>query len=368
MYKYLVITLLVIVVIIYLYQYLKRERTPHHFWDLQPVSRNFRRAGILSKTRLAAIQLPDFITVTFKIDDPKINLGIVEFIDQHFLKGYHYTLPYLSWSLAKTPYSNIALLTRDQKKIVGTISTKEVSLVITGTQINMGYVDYLAVHKSYRGKRLATALISKVVESYPLETFLFKIEETPLPFDAVCKFRYYVYNLKSLATSAPQPNNKPTDWLPLDISNIELAYQYYQTECRKFRYYQTYTMESFRNWFLPVDKILYSYVKLHDNRVTGFASYFCIDMKDGFLTFNKQTTRIAESLVFLSDNITDDVKSLLEMTKSLGLDYFVVTNLGKNRVFIDRMSFIPAKRCYLQMYNYGTRGPLDPSEVLINIP
>ena len=231
----------------------------------------------------------------------------------------------------------------------------------------MGYVDYLAVHKSYRGKRLATALISKVVETYPLETFLFKIEDTPLPFDAVCKFRYYVYSIKS-TNDYRQLIDGNSVWMPLTDKYLELVYQYYGVECKKFSYHQTYTKESFRAWFSPVDRILYSYVKIKNGEVIGFASYFCIHMKDGFLTFNKQSARIAELLVFLSDDITNDLKQLLQLVGTHGIDYFVVTNLGKNKIFIDRLEFIPAKRCYLQMYNYGTRRPIDPSDVLINIP
>lgn len=359
----------VVIVILVIYYKLSQKPKVHHYWDKQPVSRNFSSLGKISKTRLPSNIIPPFQTVNFNILNPKTEKLIKNFIDHHFLKGYQYSLPFLRWSMPNNNTDTIGLVTKPQStpgyQLVGTISSKMVTMVINGQTHDIGYVDYLAVHQDYRGHRLATALISKVVETYHREIFLFKIEDKPLPFDVVCKFRYYVY---PITQENPEQITGETNWTALTNQTLDLAYQYYQQKSSQFRYYQSYTRDQFKKWFLPDNNVVSSFIMLEKGQIIGFTSFFSLKMKSGFLNQRHQNSRIAELLVFLSNDITQHLKQLLPQLFYQKIDYFVATNLGKNKVFIDRLPFIPGKRCYLQMYNYGTGRSYDPSEILVNIP
>lgn len=119
---------------------------------------------------------------------------------------------------------------------------------------------------------------------------------------------------------------------------------------------------------MPRDKVVTSYLKITGTKVTAFVSYFENSIKGGFMTTNGNTSKIAELLVILSNDYYHDLKQLLKILSEQQINYFVTTNLGKNMIFIDRLNFIPAKRCYFQMYNYGTKRTFQPSEILINLP
>ena len=43
----------------------------------------------------------------------------------------------------------------------------------------------------------------------------------------------------------------------------------------------------------------------------------------------------SELLLHLSDNVTDSLKSHIEIMRQLNIEYLVTTNLAKNRIFID---------------------------------
>ena len=348
-----------------IYAYKRLNKKPHAFWDKQPVSRNYNKAGIISSKRLDSVKIDTCQLVNFNMTDPKINKQVVEFIRHHFLKGYQYSLTFLQWSISKDSKDLLALVNRSPRQLIGTIACRPIHLTFGSEMIKTGYVDYLAVHSDFRGKRLATTLISKLVDTNPLDCFLFKIESTLLPFDYLCKFRYYVLNLSSYREVIyPRPE---VEWHPVTTSNINLCYNYYEQMSQAFKMYQTYSPDDFREWFLPREEIVYSFVRIRDGMAIAFASFFQNRVGGSYWGKNKTVTTV-ELTVLLSDDVTLDLKHLITFIIKIGAEYLVTTNLGKNRIFIDRLPFIPAKRCYLQMYNYGTLNIYSPNDILLNLP
>ena len=377
-----IIISIIILILVKLVFLLKEKYKPHYFWDLQPVARNITskdkkvNIGIISNTKPKSINIDTYQTLNFDINDKTTNNNLTQFLNSHFLKGYHYQLQFLQWSITNNYLHNLALVTHTPRNLIGTISSRTINIMINKESLPIGFVDYLAVHKAYRKKRLATCLISKLVETNKNKCFLFKIENNPLPFDAICKFRYYALNLKSYHSSSSSSssssnideNPSNTNWELLSPATIHLAYKYYHHKAKAYRLYQTYNEKEFIDWFLPRQKVISSFIKIKNRKVVAFSAYFHNQIKGGFMAGKDEIVSTVELMVFLSNNIYGDFKSLLNGENISNTDYLVTTNLANNMVFIDRMLFIPAKRCYLQMYNYATTDTYQPSEILLNVP
>lgn len=359
-----VIIILAILLTIALKIYKSLLKVSHEFWDKQPVSRNYKKKGMITSKKPASLHNKDTDILNFNLNNDSINRAIVEFLNNHFLKGYQYSLNFLKWSMSSDPHHLLTLINKSPRQLIGTIASRSINIRIDNTNIELAYVDYLSVHRNFRGKRLATLLISKVVESSQLKSFLFKIEDNPLPFDYICKYRYYVLNLSDFNITT-----KPLyRWNILDRANLKKCYRFYLKNSKSFKIAQNYTLEEFSNWFLPRNDVIYSYFSTINDNVVAFSSFFKNKISGKEWGKGKQMIVTGELLLHLSDNVTESLKSHIEIMKQYGIEYLVTTNLAKNRVFIDRLPFIPAKRCYLQMYNYGTLVSYNPQDILVNLP
>ena len=59
-------------------------------------------------------------------------------------------------------------------------------------ELKVYYVDFLCIHKKYRGKNLATFLISEIINRLgKQQVYIFKKEGKPLPFNYINKTSYY---------------------------------------------------------------------------------------------------------------------------------------------------------------------------------
>lgn len=368
------IILAAIAVVYLLAKYLVKKWIPqtHRFWDKQPVSRSYSKQGVLVTQKLPPINTPPFTAIHLDPVQTQSCEKLTTFLNKHFIRGYRYTPEFIQWAFSHTPADNTCLVNPTNQKIVGTISGKDMDISIMGKRQVMTYVDYLAVDKSLRGKRLATGLISRLTSSTRRSSCIFKVESEPLPFDYVCRFRYYSYHLNSsnsfteLATS-----NTPRHPIhPLRERDIPDAYRFYLEQSQAFTLSGQYTQNDFQRWFLPRNNLVYTFIRRNSDGVLTFlASFFrCDFVMESFWGSQSKPIPMAELLFLLSEDKLTDAKELLREAKKTGCEYFVCPNTGKNTVFMDRLSFYGGKSCYLQLYNYGTTRELHPSEVLFNPP
>ena len=349
----------IIIIIIYLYYYLKSTYfNKHSYWDSQPVSRKYSKNGNLTRDLPKALLSKEFIIKGYDINNNSIFTHIQKHINTQFIKNYHYKLEYLRWSCSEKLMHNLALLDKNNS-IIGTISVKPTNLVVNYKMLNTGYVDYLAINQNYRNKRLAPVLISNLIAKNNFKTYIFKIETKPLPFDYMCKYRYYVYDLEKETFST---TNRFDD---LQLSEINDTYDYYSSKSKHYKLYQQYDLSSFKKMFYHKNKEVINTLigKDTNGNINCFICYFITDFKH-----NGNLLKIAEIICYLSDNIVEDIKTIITRLQKSNLKYLITTNLGRNSIFIDRLHFFPGKRAYLQMYNYGLNTILHPSEVMFNLP
>jgi hypothetical protein len=364
-----------IIAVIYLVlKYLYKRLVPkkHMFWDKQPVSRNYSHHGIIISHKLPPIPTPPFNPLHLdpnKKDQCKL---LTSFLNKHFIRGYYYTPEFIQWAFSPLAEHNTCLVNTKDKQLVGTIAGKDVDISIMGQRQGMCYVDYLAVNKSLRGKRIATGLISRLTSKTKQSSCIFKIESNPLPFDHICRFRYYSYNLNNsnISEELTVSHKHQLPLHPMSERDLPDAHRFYTEKSHTFVLSAQYSKDEFRRWFLPRENLVHTFLRRNVNgEITCLASFFrCDFMIESFWGSKSKPMAMVELLFLLSDDKLNDAKELLLEAKKLGCEYFVAPNTGKNTLFIDRLSFFGGKYCYLQLYNYGTTRKLQPGEVLFNPP
>lgn len=343
---------IVILFIIYLIVKTYLNKT-HSYWDKQPVSTTYKKSGLITDRKQPPIKNNNYILKEYtEIELPHI----ITHLNKHFIREYSYSNEYIKWYFAHSQNMTLCLLKRNLS-LIGTISSIHITLSLDNKKLGLGYVDFLAINKDYRNKRLAPLLISNLIDKSNEKIFIFKIEQTPLPFNHILKFRYYGYlippNLKYL-------NN----FNEINRTNITRVFQFYKTNSIKFILKQTYSFDEFNYWFIPRQGVINSLILQRNNNIICFISYiiskFKIDDQSENLT--------AEIICILSDDIINHIQYLINYLSNLGFRYIVITNTANNQAIISNFNFFPGKITYLHMYNYNYHRILKPNEVLLNIP
>jgi hypothetical protein len=356
--------------------------TTHAFWDQQPVIRSLTsKSSQQFSTSLIITDRKQFPKPTtnhnyqvyyFDIKAKRESIDLQRFWNAHFIKGYQYTIPFLQWSLPIINDGNICL--RQGTTIIGTISTRQYSLVMGDDTRAIGYVDYLAIHKKYRNQRLAPILISETVARYPNQdrmSFVFRIEDNPLPFLPLLEYRYYVYSLEQL--SNPISLFTPSQGLTaLTKSDLKDAWNFYQQESQIYPFRVDLSLDEFERWFLPRPGVVYTYIKRNNGEITSIVSGFkCKVVNKSFFLTSQSVTIMEISLILSKPNILamtggiiSDMYGFLKITEQIGVDYVVAPNTGPNKSFLKVLGFTPGKRCYLQLYNLSFNQQLAPGDVL----
>ena len=350
----------------------------HSFWNKQPVSRDYAKQGIVSTEKQPALDPIDttLSVVALYTDTLRSREQLSNFLRHHFIRGYQYSTDFLNWAVGtgnaahcfkieKTHYRNDSM---QVSPLLGSISVKDIPLVIAGQPLRMGYVDYLAVHSGHRNKRLAPTLISHVAAIETYETFIFKIEDTPLPFETACSFRYYSYFHDNTAPDWTLPQGFRV--LPLDEGLLSVTRDYLADKSRGFTLYADYSEEEFGYWFLPRDGVVSSWVVLDtkadgDMRMVGFWSYYHYASES---PFHKEPLPMCEVTLFVAETtqiVTVAQQMILESYRQK-IGCLVCPDIGYNADFVHELNFIQNKACHYQLYNYGVGRSLEPREVLWN--
>lgn len=379
---WIIVGLVVLLVILVWIVYPKIFPRVHIYWDQQPVIRKFDSTNstefgtdliITHPKKLPPPQINNKYQVYhFDINSKRESTELRDFWNQHFIKGYRYTLPFLHWSLPIETEGNLCI--RDGMQIIGTISTRQYSIVMGDITRTVGYVDYLSIHKNYRNNRLAPLLISETVARYPgtnRMSFIFRIEEKPLPFLAIVKYRYYVYDLTGISQTRHLLDDS-NNLHPLTESELTEAWKFYQHESRDYLFRIDLSLDEFRRWFLPIDGIVYTYIRRQRGTIISLVSGFKCEVVNESFIVNGDPVPVMEITMILSKRsvihptgtIVSDIRDFLKISKKIGTTYVVAPNTGPNNTFIKVLGFVPGKRCYLQLYNLSFTRSLQPEEVL----
>ena len=269
------ISLLILIYIIY--RTVCNKKT-HAFWSKQPVSRDFiNNEGLIGINPIFTINLTQnkfYELINIKLQNEKAKL-IFQFINEHFSDNYNYSNQFLYESLLylDNDIKNICLYINN--KLIGFIHAKPIIIYIEQKQIHVYYVDFLCIHKKYRGKNLAIFLIAKLINlCNEHQIFLFKKEIKSLPFNYINDTSYYYIDVSFLEQTIIHNKIKF-----MEDSDIDDVYQFIISNQKQTQLYQFLTLAEFKKLYKKTSKQIL--IEYNNNTITCIIIYIEILFMQG---------------------------------------------------------------------------------------
>ena len=348
--------LIALVIVVFVFR-----RKKHMFWGHQPVSRDALRCeGMISHTHPQPIDVknPDRI-VTVEPLKHAFHRTLADFLSRHYVKDYRYDSHFISWVL-NFPYmtrNNIINLFQNDT-LTGNIISKPYRLHVRGIPLHSQYVDMLCVHKGHRNKNYAPVLISQLLKHSFIgdhKTYIYKIEQKPLPFNYICKARYYFKRVDDSTTSHVCRLRRTT------TEDIEYIRTLYDKESVKYACFPSFDTNQMKYMCTSVDSVYESLVIDVGGENRGIVMFSINDLRHG-------RGKVAEISLLLCENSyhIEAVKALIQYCHAIKVNVVLCTNIGQNHAFVKSMDFSEGMDVYFHMYNYHLNKPLEPRELLFN--
>ena len=403
------IYLLFAIIILYI---LYNRNKKHDFWDKQPVNRD---SSIQSSSNIILIKdltpentkledLPDTIkrdkvNVILAIDKTKFGSFLSKsynggeewrlFINDNYIKFTKYTKQYIDWilhyptknfpALHLYPIDHWNLILRNKKnKIVGSIRAAPIEMSIHNNKFYMFYVDFLCVHKSARKIGLAPKLISDMVHQGalpPFQSFVFKKEKKPLPFEYITKAHYYILNLDQNNSNCLIQTRTPNNLIhKLDedtpSSTITKLYEFVSKESSRYPIHPIFMLTQFSYLFTSRHNTVYTYY-IEDPKtrtIIGFVSFLHYVSKVKTTEYNFLELFYA----FINPNygeytLNSFILTLIPRLKKMGYTYLLCTNTQDYELIIHSLGFTKLEPLYIHFYNLSA--PRTPTkDICFNMP
>jgi len=318
-----------------------------------------------------------------------LNRNYVEDDDNMF--RFDYSKPFLRWAICPPDFDpglHLGVKASKTGKLMGVITAIPQGMVVEGVKAKMVEINFLCVHKKLRSKRLAPVLIKEITRRVNL-TGIFSACYTAgvlLP-GAVGVARYYhrTINLKKLVdvgfTRVPRgktlalqsklyrvPKEPVTQgFRAMREEDVEGAWKLVINHLKNFKVYPDLTMDEFRHWMLPKSGVVNSYLSC--NKATGAVENFCSfyhlpsscvqhpvhsHIYAAYSYYNVATTVPLRQLI----------NDCLGEAKKEGQDVFNALNVMENDEFLTDLKFgMGDGNLNYYLYNWGTNGRMEPSEL-----
>ena len=336
------------------------QKSKSAFWVHQPVSRGYKKWGIITNDKPQFTFNKQFKIIFMQRNDIHF---LRLFLQSHFLKGYHYSNIFLDNHLSKKLNDNLLIYT-NSNNLIGSLCNDNIQLTIYlkdfKKTLDIGYVDFLAIHTNYRKQSIATELIKKIISVKQNDTFIFKIDDTPLPFDHLCEYKYYTIFLNNTLY-----NVNKNQFINLNKNLYREAFKFYQKQCKFFSIYQSYSYNHFCNQVEKYNTL----VKYNGNKVTCIVQYNIFKfVSKKWIGFIENTQFIAEVCLFLSvsNSIIDNIRDL-KYYLSVKSDILLMNTIGINSDYLIKSGFTSVRKGYIQLYNFGIAYPLKSENILLNV-
>jgi GNAT superfamily N-acetyltransferase len=338
---------LIVTTIILCIYFIYNKKNKHIFWNTQSVSRN----GRVSQNIVSNNDLPLNMTwFNISLDE------LIEFIKIHYSENEKYTNQRLQWSLRNyNNLYNIGLKYNDT--IIGTIIGIPMTIFIFNSIKQTIYVDYLCIHKDYRNKRIAPLLITEIIKQtikqYDLR--IFKIDNTPLPFDYIGNYNYYIYDTQK-RTSA---NNKYNNGIK-QLTDNKYFYKHYLQYFKHSNHqlYQIMSYHEFNNTFNEFVKTFHC--------SNNFISIINTKHK-----YNNEFINACEIYYIFSDQQLSNgdllFQYVIQYCKQNNIKYIILLDIMQNQYYINKYNMTKSMTTYYQIHNYKSQ-QINKQQIGLNIP
>ncbi|TKR67497.1 hypothetical protein L596_023645 [Steinernema carpocapsae] len=376
-------------------------RHQYKFWETQPVPKideivtenNFIEPNVdVSTIRAEPYTLPkNFVWCDLDIDAENQLHELYQLLNENYVEDddnmfrFDYSPEFLKWAL-KPPgflrkwHCGVRVATQDgsKGKLLAFISAIPVGIRVYDKSVKMVEINFLCVHKKLRSKRVAPVLIREITRRVNQEG-VFQAAFTagiviPKPI-AQCRYYHRLLNPKKLVEcdfshlqknmtmkrtirlhSVPTETKTP-GLKAMTEAHIDGAFELLTTYLKNFQLVPVYSREDFVHFFLPRDKVVYSYVVEKDGKVTDFVSFY--NLPSTIMRHEKhKELRAAYAYynVATSISLTQLMQDALIIAKQLDFDVFNALNLMENDEFLEELKFGIGDGT-LQYYLYNWKCP-----------
>ncbi|XP_055350979.1 glycylpeptide N-tetradecanoyltransferase 1-like [Paramacrobiotus metropolitanus] len=359
-----------------------RETTDSHkFWSTQPMPKYEEKVPTdineaievktVEEVRKEPYNLPSgFYWDVMDVNNKETLEELYQLLHDNYVEDddamfrFRYSHDFLLWALKPphwTPQWHIGVRVNETKKLVGFISAVPAQIRVRGKSLAMSEVNFLCVHKKLREKRMAVILIKEITRRcnvinvfqavYTAGAVLPKPVGTcrywhrslnpqklvDVSFSSVGK-NMTIQRMKKLYRLPDEP--KTSGFRPTQAKDIPGIHKLLTEYLQKFELAPEFTLEEVEHYFLPKEKIVYSFVVDNGKAITDFSSFYSLpstvvnhtlhdSIYAGYSFYNVATKTSWEDLMF--DTII--------MAKKNGFDVFNALDLMDNMQFIQQLKF-----------------------------
>lgn len=394
----------------------KKEMKDYKFWKTQPVPElnvPVSQEGPIDAKKIPADipndplpMLNDFEWCEIDINQPDeledlfvlLNENYVEDKDASF--RFNYTKEFFNWALKSPGWKkdwHVGVRVKKTNKLIAFISAIPVNLRVRENDIKSVEINFLCIHKQLRSKRLAPVLIKEITRRVnkcdiwqalytsgtilpsPVTTCrythrpinwskLFDVGFTGLPIDKTKTDMLAYYAI---------PNETKTQGLrPMELKDIDSAFELFNAYQERFDIVQNFTKEEFQHWFLgnEGDKVVFSYVCANDNdgKITDFFSFYSLpfsilenahhnELGIGYLfyyatdaDFEYSDRFDPEASKVLRKRLDSLMSDAIVLAKQQKMDVFNALTSQDNSLFLNDLKFGPGDG-FLNFYLFNYR-------------
>ncbi|SBT72431.1 glycylpeptide N-tetradecanoyltransferase, putative [Plasmodium malariae] len=277
---------------------------------------------------------------------------------------FNYSSEFLLWALTSPNYLktwHIGVKYDGTNKLIGFISAIPTDICINSKIVKMAEVNFLCVHKSLRSKRLAPVLIKEITRRINLENIWQAIYTAgvylPKP---ISDARYYhrsinVKKLIEIGFSSLNPRLTMSRAIKLyrvdDILNlknmrlmkkkdVEGLQKLLSSYLEQFNIYAVFTKEEVAHWFLPIDKVIYTYVNEEGGEIKDVISFYSLPSQ---VLGNEKYNILNAAYSFYNISTTTTFKNLMQdaivLAKKNNFDVFNALEVMHNKSVFEDLKF-----------------------------
>jgi len=294
---------------------------------------------------------------------------------------FDYSKEFLKWHLTAPGYLKLwhaAIIREDKNQMVGFISAIPVHIVIFDREVPKVEINFLCVKTDLRSKRLAAVLIKEITRRVHLQNIWQAVYTAgvllPKPI-ATCTYYHRNLNIKKLldvkftylspnlnitrAKSVYKVAKEPTimGLRKMEKKDVEGVYKVLNEYLSKFKVRAYYSMEEVAHWFVPRDKVVYSYVVESPltGEITDFISFYSLPSSILHHDVHK-TLWAAYSFFNVANSVTikELVRNAFILANNEKFDVFNALNIMDNgKVFNDLLFGQGDGSLRYYFYNYA---------------
>ncbi|KAF5005723.1 hypothetical protein FDECE_7844 [Fusarium decemcellulare] len=375
-----------------------KDMGSYKFWQTQPVPKfgedSTLKEGPLRIQKVEEVDkepsplIAGFEWVTMDLTDEEEMKEVYELLNKHYVEDdeamfrFNYSPSILRWAMMPPGWKkeyHVGVRASQSRKLVAFISAIPVKLRVRENFITCSEVNFLAIHKKLRGKRLTPVLIKEITRRSNQNEIWQGLYTAgvvlPKPV-STCRYFHRALNWQKLyecGFSPLPPNSKPQYQIrkyalpeststkglrPMEEKDLEAVMDLHKRYTSRYDMTPEFTREEAYHWFAPKadpsgEQVVWTYVVVdNDDKITDFFSFFCIEssaigntkhsiIKVAYMFYYGTEVGLQEPFdkSALKKRLNELTHDALILAKRFKFDVFNALTLMDNALFLEQQKF-----------------------------